>query len=482
MITWNDLLKALMGEEELVATAALAKKVGSTEDTVRSQLSKLKTKGYVDGSSKEGWIITQAGRDSVEREEKIPVTAKDVGADTESKLKYYGQLATVPPDLILAVLELIMSGDPEDLDQVWQHMTDMDVPIAARRRWFNLWRNYLKQGIPPHLREKVIGSQEEERGEGEEAVLASARDKGRDYIIVDDMPVPVGAGLGDYSMKDAKELLQIKAIKARVAAAGGGASQQWGPKELMEVIDKVTDGRGDKVGAKTYVVQPTEQGTIVKELEPGEPLNIASPGGYKPPATILVKPDGSTQEIPPGNPIILKPEGAPPPAPRTTIVRQTDKGMVKETYEPGETIILNTPPSVGSGMGITPFPVFGKDGSPIKDSEGNPVYADLEPTLRWLGFQGEQRRADEKHKMLMSLGETARENIPDGIKAVMGAIDEARTERKGQTATTQAQPETKVYQCLYCPAQFGPPEQEGWTHLRCPKCGHIYTREEIEQS
>ena len=97
MGTLNDTLKALIGEEELVATAALAKKVGSTEDTVRSQLSKLKNKGYVDGSTKEGWIITPEGRESVEREEKIPTTARDVGADTESKLKYYGQLATVPP-------------------------------------------------------------------------------------------------------------------------------------------------------------------------------------------------------------------------------------------------------------------------------------------------------------------------------------------------------------------------------------------------
>ncbi|MBA7624295.1 hypothetical protein ES703_31702 [subsurface metagenome] len=374
-----------------------------------------------------------------------------------------------------------MSGDPEDLDSVWNAMTTMDVPIAARRRWFNLWRNYLKQGIPPSLREKVVGTLEEDTGGGEEAVSASARDKGRDYMIVEDLPVNVGPGLGDYTMKDAKELLQIRAIRSRIAGAGGGASQQWGPKELKEIIEMVTEKRGDGGPPKTYVVQQSEQGAIVKELQPGEPLTLAPSGGNKPPVTILLKPDGSTQEIQPGHPIFIEKAGNPPPAQRTTIVRQTDKGIVKETYEPGETIILNTPPAVGSGMGMTPFPVFGKDGKPIMDSEGKPVYADLEPTLRWLGFQGEQRRAEEKHKMLMGLGETARENIPDGIKAVMGAIEEARAEKKGQTATTEAHPKTPVYQCAHCPSQFGPPEQEGWTHLKCPGCGHVYTREEVEQ-
>jgi len=481
MGTLNDTLKALIGEEELVATVALAKKVGSTEDTVRSQLSKLKNKGYVDGSTKEGWIITPEGRESVEREEKIPTTAKDVGADTESKLKYYGQLATVPPDVILAALELILTGDPEDLDSVWNAMTTMDVPIMARRKWWHLWRNHLKQGIPPSLKEKVVGTQEEADEEAGEAVLASARDKGRDYIIVDDMPVPVGPGLGDYTMKDAKELLQIKAIKARFAGGGGGGPQQWGPKELMEVIDKVTEKRGDGGGPKTYVVQQTEQGAIVKELQPGEPLALAPPGGSKPSATFLVDHEGNTQEIQPGHPIIIKQSGNPPPAPKTILVRQTAEGIVTEEFEAGKPIILNAPSPGGSGMPATPFPVFGKDGKPITDSEGRPVYADLEPTLRWMGFQGEQRRADEKHKMLMGLGETARENIPDGIKAVMGAIEEARTERKGQATTTEAQPKTQVYRCAHCPSQFGPPAQEGWTHLKCPGCGHVYTREEIEQ-
>jgi len=130
----NQCLEGLLDERELMSTGDLAKKVGSTEDTTRSQLSKLKNRGYGEGTSKEGWLITGEGRDALERQEKIPVTAKDVGADIESKLKYFGQLAIVESDIILASLEMIMSGDPEDLDQVWEAMTRMDVPISARRR------------------------------------------------------------------------------------------------------------------------------------------------------------------------------------------------------------------------------------------------------------------------------------------------------------------------------------------------------------
>ncbi|MBA7716281.1 hypothetical protein ES703_125350 [subsurface metagenome] len=426
MGTLNDVLKSLAGEEEAIATVALAKKAGSTEDTLRKQMSTLKNKGLVDGSTKEGWIITTSGRDSLERQEKIPLTSKDVGADTESKLKYYGQLASVEPDIILATSELIMSGDPESLDHVWTCMTEMDVPIAARRRWFNLWRNYLKQGIPPHLKEKIVGTTEEiEAGEGEGEPV-SARDRGRDYIIIDDLPVNVGPGLGDYNIKDAKDIIGIRAIRSRVAGAGSGGGQQWGPQDLISILDKINEKRGDGAAAKAYVVQYTEQGAVVKEVQPGEPFVVSPPVGDKSPKTILVNPDGSTQEIQPGHPIVIKQQDNPPVAQKTVVVRQTDKGLVTEEYEAGKPIILSSgAPGGGGGIGL-PFPVFGNEGKPILDSEGRPVYANLEPTLKWLGFQAEQRRADQRHDSLMGLVQTVKDNVGDGIAALKAAAEEAK--------------------------------------------------------
>lgn len=486
MASMNDALKALFDEREAMATADLAKKVSSTEDTLRSQLSKLKNKGYVDGDSKAGWIITSEGRDAVERQEKIPTTPADVGADTESKLKYYGQLATVPPDVILAAVELIQTGDPEDLDEVWKHMTEMDVPIAARRRWWHLWRNYLKQAIPPQLKEKVSGPAEETEEGGEEAVSVGAKERGRDYIIVDDLPVFVGAGQGDYGLKDAKDIVGMRVLRARFAGQGGGtasgAGQPFGPQDILNILDKVKEVRGGEGAApKTYVVQPTDQGTVVKEVQLGEPLVVSPPGGGQPPTTYFVDNQGNVKQVQPGEPIVIKQQATNPPAQKTLVVRQTDKGIETEEFEPGKPIILGSP-SLGTGMPpMLPFPVFGSDGRPVYDGDGRPVYANLEPTLRWLGFQGEQRRADERHGALMGLVKTVQENLGDGVAALKAAAEEAKAGAKPPTPPTPGgQEQPQVFACGNCQTQFSIPAGASKEQpVICPGCGREYSREEL---
>lgn len=475
MATLNQVLKSLTEEAEPVLTGPLAKKLSSTEDTMRSQLSKLKAKGYVDGSSKEGWVITLEGREAVEREEKIPVTPQDVGADTESKLKYFGNLAGVPPELILATIELTMTGDPENLEQVWNAMTQMDVPIAARRRWFNLWRNHLKQGIPPDLKEKVVGAAEGTKEEGEEGAAVSARDRGRDYIIVEDLPVFVGYGQGDYSLKDAKDIIGIRAIRARVAATSGGGGQQWGPQDIIQIIEKIDEKRGQPGASKTYVVQPTDQGAVVKEVQPGEPVVLGQPGGSKPPQTFFVDSRGNVSQVEPGKPLVIKQESGAPPVQKTLVVRQTDKGIVTEEYEAGKPIILSAAAGGGAGFSMLPFPVFGNDGKPILDSEGRPVYANLEPTLRFLGFQAEQRRADQRHEALMGLVQTVREHADDGIAALKAAAEEAKKEREGTSSQAAKQ---QIYECGQCKTRFTIQTMDFQT-VACPNCKHEYTRQEV---
>jgi len=475
MASMNDALKALFDERELMATADLAKKISSTEDTLRSQLSKLKTKGFVDGNSKDGWIITSEGRDAVERQEKIPTTPQDVGADTESKLKYYGQLATVPPDVILAAVELIQTGDPEDLDEVWKHMTEMDVPIAARRRWWHLWRNYLKQAIPPGLKEKVSGPAEEAEEGGGEAVSVGAKERGRDYIIVDDLPVFVGAGQGDFSLKDAKDLVGMRSIKARFSGQAGGGAQQFAPRDLLDIIEKIYAGRGNATPAKSYVVTQGEEGAVVQEVEQGKPMVLEQPKSA-PPATYFVDNEGNVRQAQPGEPIVIKQQPANPPLQKTLVVRQTDKGIVTEEVEAGKPIILEsgTPGGGTPGGGMLPFPVFGSDGKPVLDSEGRPVYANLEPTLKWLGFQGEQKRADERHGALMGLVKTVQENLGDGVAAVKAAAEEKR----GSGAKTSAAV-PQVFECADCQTQFSPPPGWAGQPIKCPGCGREYAKEEL---
>lgn len=478
MASYNEILMALASEEGVISTADLAPKVSSTKDTLRASCSQLKKKGYVDGNSKEGWIITSEGRELLERREKIPTTPEDVGADTESKLKYYGQLAGAKPDSILATCEMILTGDPEDLTYVWDAMTQMDVPMPARRKWFNLWRNHLKQGIPPHLKEKVAGFSEQ-AGEETGETPSGAKDRGRDYIIVDDLPVFVGAGQGDMSMKDAKDIIGMRAIKARFSARGGdgqagGGAQQFTPKDLLDIIDKINAGRGGATPTKSYVVTQGEEGAVVQEVEEGKPMVLEQPRSA-PPATYFVDNQGNVKQVQPGEPIVIKQQPA-NATPKTLIVRQTDKGIVTEEVEAGKPIILgSSSPSTGMPPAL-PFPVFGSDGKPVYDSDGKPVYANLEPTLKWLSFQGEQRRLDERHQMLGGVVKTVQENFGDGIQALKRAIAEATGTK---TSTESSSPQ--VFKCGDCGTQFSPPA--GWEGqpLRCPNpaCGREYSKEEL---
>jgi hypothetical protein len=112
----------------------------------------------------------------------------------------------------------------------------------------------------------------------------------------------------------------------------------------------------------------------------------------------------------------------------------------------------------------------------VVDRDGHPVYANIEPMLKWLGFQSEQRRADERHTTLMGLAQTVRENLGDGIQALKAAATEIQK--------TKQQPPPKLetpqaYECGNCKTQFALPTTEGWQTLKCPKCEQTWTRKEV---
>ena len=80
--------------------------------------------------------------------------------------------------------------------------------------------------------------------------------------------------------------------------------------------------------------------------------------------------------------------------------------------EAGKPIVIKVQGPSGSGMPILPFPVMGSDGQPVVDKEGKPVYANLEPMMKYMEFQNEQRRADESHKTKLE--------IATGFKDLLG--------------------------------------------------------------
>ena len=286
---------------------------------------------------------------------------------------------------------------------------------------------------------------------------------------------------GEYTYKDA--LLMSSSIK-------GKSGQYDDAINLINAAKTLAQEGQSKVAEKPkeYYVEP-DTGIIVHDPENGEyalseartvsqSLQKVITGKDQPPPIYVVDSEGA-RTLKPGEPIVIKqqPPASTPPG-KTLIVRQTAEGIVAEEHDLGKPIIINTPPGQGSTgfPGMVPFPVFGTDGKPVYDSGGKPVFADIDPMMKMLGFQSEEKRADERHSMLMGLGTTVRENLSDGIQAIKDAVSEVKGEGKSKKVAEQP----TVYECSECHSQFSIPNVPFET-VKCPNpdCGHVYTKEEV---
>lgn len=201
----------------------------------------------------------------------------------------------------------------------------------------------------------------------------------------------------------------------------------------------------------------------------------------QPPPGFYVDDEGNIQELKLGQPIVVK-----------KVVREPGKtyllnpeGEVVE-QEAGKPIIIKVQP-VPQAFNLPatmPFPVFGADGQPAYDKDGKPIYANLEPVMKWMGFQAEQRRADERHSALVGMVQTVRENFGDGIAALKAAAGEIKSGTGAKTpapAPQQPAPQQQAFSCGACQTKFSPPEGWAGQPLKCPNpdCGREYTKEEL---
>jgi len=184
----------------------------------------------------------------------------------------------------------------------------------------------------------------------------------------------------------------------------------------------------------------------------------------------LVKPDGSVKQMGPGEPIVVT-QQAPTPT-KTFIVKQTPEGATVEEHDPSKPIIINALAPASGMPPMYPFPAMGADNKPILGSDGKPVYVDIEPMLKWVGFQSEQKRADERHNALMGLTQTIKENLPIGIEA----LSRATSEVKGKAPESTVQ----QYECGSCHTKFTLPREPAEDEkVICPKCGQEWTGKEV---
>ena len=276
---------------------------------------------------------------------------------------------------------------------------------------------------------------------------------------------------GEYTYKDA--LLTSASIKGK----GGQFDDAIG---LINAARTLAEGSKPAVEEKKkeYYVDP-DTGIIHHDPENGE-YTLAEArtvsqsmrkAANQPVANYYVDPDGNVHQLQPGEPAVVK-QRTESSTPKIFLIDQ--KGDLQES-EAGKPIIVRVEPAPGSGMPpMYPFPVMDAAGKPVVGQDGQPVYANLEPMLKYLGFQGEQRRADERHTALMGLVQTAKENLPDGILALREAAAEAKGSSTGKTAQQQ------VYECGECHSKFSLTREpaEGET-VACPKCGHSWSPEEV---
>lgn len=462
MTDQNAVLRALSNKEEAASPVSLASELRVGEDKVRTYLNRLKKRGYVEGGGS-AWYITDSGKTALERVEAAPTTKEDVGEDELAKFKYYGELSGVTTDKVEACAELFQNTDMRKIDEMERVLAEMNVPQNQRTQWRNLYRGYLRNTTPPATRDELYPLPKPGEGvTGEEGPPADELGgEGRlDYIVEGNDILQVGEGLGMFTFRQALQVVAAKRGTAPPPQTGGLGTF----KDFAEAVSTLNPNK-----PLTF----TDVIALVKLLNEAR----GGGGGEQLPPGCYVDEEGNVQELKSGQPIVIK-----------KVIREQGKTYLLnpegelEEHESGKPIIIKVQPSPGSGSnlpGVMPFPVFGEDGQPAYDKDGKPIYANLEPMMKYMGFQSEQRRAEERHGALMGLAKTVRENIGDGIAALKMTAEQAKAGIGAKTSESkQAQP--PPFECGDCHTQFAaPPGWEG-QNIKCPGCGREYSKEELQ--
>jgi len=413
----EKLLEILAGETGAISAAELAKKAGiPNTEAVRTQLGRLAREDLVGKDAQGEWTLAEPGREYLNQ-----LTEETAGTSEYEIFMSLGRRIGVTGDLIRVVAEHVWSGgDYEDVDWVWKALGEMDIRADQRKRWWNAWRSHLGKAIPPNLKEEM-------GGKGEEVGQAvSAKRPPNDYILIDDEPVRVGEGLGDYSLQDAKDILAVRAIKSRFERPERGGTALSGTGEPLSAIITALG---------PYLSKETDPETVKEML--GDKL-------------LLLK-----QEIISGLPR--------PSQPKSFMEQATDLiGILA--------ILKDSGPLLRSLLGI-PEP-SANPSTPVQlaDKDGNPIL-----TLDLAKYWGDEKRADEKVEQLKSLVESFREKVAPALATWMGRQPGPKAPATSKEKTAQPfqgtcpnqdcqksisldEIPTAEFPCPHCGATLTPPE------------------------
>ena len=358
MATIQQLLEELNTKEAAVSTADLATELKASKEATLKQLKREKDKGNVDGNSEEGWLITDAGRKALEKGPVHP-TMIDEGVTPRQQFEAIGHRIGIKEDRIILATDIVWSGDYNDIKWVWEALGQADIADDLRKVWVNSWRAKLQKGIPAELETELTGVPAPGADEGATGEAVKAKVASKDYIIVDDQPVRVGVGLGDFGLQDAKDILAIRALKARFGTPG--TAQLGGQPPISEKVSEILTALEPYVGKGGNLDTLKEILADKLELQRREILSHI--------------PQNPTQ-------------------PRTFVEQLTDFtdsiGKLKDAGPIFRSILGLPEPSTGAPLTTTPIQ--------LTDKEGKPVVMDIGSFINLKKFEGEEKRAEEDHK------------------------------------------------------------------------------------
>ncbi|MBA7640162.1 hypothetical protein ES703_47827 [subsurface metagenome] len=436
MATITELLEALNTKAAAVSTGDLATELKASKEGTLKQLTREKDKGHVEGNSQEGWLITDLGRKALEKGEIHP-SMIDEGVTPRQQFEAIGHRIGIKEDRIVLATDIVWSGDYNDVKWAWEALGQADIADDLRSVWVNAWRAKLHKAIPPELETELTGVSKAVAEAGEDIAAKKPRD--RDYIIVEDEPVRVGANLGDYSLQDAKDILAIRAVRNRFSGVGqaGGASPPGTAEKVSDILTALSP----------YLNKESSSDLATLKEVISDKLAL------------------QRQEI-----LSQIPHSGQPTQPKPFMEQIAEfiaaLGSLKEAG-PMLRSILGVPESPGNPSTTLPVQVTGPD--------GKPAIMDLGSIINWRKFEGEERRADERHGALVGLAQTVRENLGDGVAALKAAAGEI----KGSPGAKTPEPQQQVFACGDCKTQFSPPAGWAGQPLKCPKCDREYTKEEL---
>ncbi len=272
--------------------------------------------------------------------------------------------------------------------------------------------NLNKSDINEKLKEELLARLEERitKLRGKKGEIATAGRNLKRYLVDPETgKIDIDEEEGEYTYRDA--LL----ISASVKGKGGQFEEAI---NLIKLVTGFGDGKKPQTDErpKEFYVDPATA-VIIHDPENGEcTLSEAraisqSMRGPEDKQKVIqfLDSDGKLTEAPAGQPIIITKKEQ---APSKTYFLNENQELVEQ--EAGKPIVIKVQgPGSGSGMpAMLPFPVMGSDGQPVLDKEGKPVYANLEPMMKWMEFQNQQKREDESHKTKLE--------IATGFKDLLG--------------------------------------------------------------